>query len=102
MRHSIRCNLSLLERNLREGALAKAIIYLTNSKRCEMSDPTINAPYFDDDDAAREYLESVRWPDGPICPHCGSVAEHYRLNGKGGPKGKKARPGLLCCACCAC
>jgi len=65
-----------------------------------MSDPTINAPYFHDDNLAREYLESVRWPDGPVCPHCGSIGEHYRLNGKGGPKGKKARPGLLCCADC--
>jgi transposase-like protein len=65
-----------------------------------MSDPTINAPYFHDDDAAREYLESVRWPDGPVCPHCGSVGEHYRLNGKGGKKGKKARPGLFCCVDC--
>ena len=65
-----------------------------------MSDPTINALYFHDDNAAREYLESVRWPDGPVCPHCGSIGEHYRLNGKGGVKGKKARPGLLCCADC--
>lgn len=65
-----------------------------------MPNPTINAPYFHDDDAAREYLESVRWPDGPVCPHCGSMGGHYRLEGKGGPKGKKARKGLLCCADC--
>lgn len=65
-----------------------------------MSEPSINAPYFHDDNAAREYLESIRWPDGPVCPHCGSIGEHYRLNGKGGPKKTKARPGLLCCADC--
>ena len=23
------------------------------------------------EDKAREYLESLRWPDGPVCPHCG-------------------------------
>ena len=33
----------------------------------------LTAPYFLDKDKARERLESLRWPDGPICPHCGSV-----------------------------
>ena len=28
---------------------------------------------FSTEDAAREWLESVIWPDGPYCPHCGSV-----------------------------
>ena len=28
-------------------------------------------PIFTDDAKARQYLESVRWPRGPICPHCG-------------------------------
>ncbi len=23
-----------------------------------------------DEEMARELLERVRWPDGPICPHC--------------------------------
>ena len=58
---------------------------------------TLKAPYFSDDDKAREYLESIRWPTGPVCPHCGSVAAHYRLEGKGGSKGTKARPGLYKC-----
>ncbi len=22
---------------------------------------------------AREYLEAIRWPNGPVCPHCGVV-----------------------------
>jgi hypothetical protein len=30
-------------------------------------------PIFHDIDKAREFLEATRWPDGPICPHCGSV-----------------------------
>ena len=25
-----------------------------------------------DEDAAREWLEAVRWPEGPFCPYCGS------------------------------
>ena len=33
----------------------------------------LTAPYFLDKDKARERLESLRWPDGPICPHCGSL-----------------------------
>lgn len=33
----------------------------------------ITAPRFIDADAAREHLEALHWPEGPICPHCGSV-----------------------------
>jgi transposase-like protein len=33
--------------------------------------------------AAAEYLESVRWPNGPICPHCGeSERKPYALKSK--------------------
>lgn len=28
---------------------------------------------FNNDEAAREYLERVLWPEGTICPHCGVV-----------------------------
>jgi len=28
-------------------------------------------PVFQDETAAREFLESLLWPDGPACPHCG-------------------------------
>jgi transposase-like protein len=39
---------------------------------------------FTDAQVAAEYLESVRWPDGPVCPHCKeSEREPYRLNVKG-------------------
>ncbi len=39
---------------------------------------------FTDPQAAAEYLESIRWPDGPVCPHCGeSERKAYRLNVKG-------------------
>jgi transposase-like protein len=34
-------------------------------------------PRFNNDDAAREYLERVLWPDGTVCPHCGVVAHSY-------------------------
>jgi transposase-like protein len=31
---------------------------------------------------AFEYLEKTLWPDGPICPHCGSLGTSTRLEGK--------------------
>ena len=33
----------------------------------------ITSPRFTDENAAREHLESLMWPDGPFCPHCGSL-----------------------------
>lgn len=33
------------------------------------------------EDAARRYLEQVRWPDGPVCVHCGDVSV-TRLEGE--------------------
>lgn len=45
------------------------------------------------DEEARAYLESLIWPNGPVCPHCGSV-EVTRLNGKA------HRPGVLKCRAC--
>lgn len=43
---------------------------------------------------ARAYLEKLRWPEGPKCPHCGVVGAHYRLHGKA------HRPGLWKCRSC--
>jgi transposase-like protein len=35
---------------------------------------------FTDSHKAAEYLESLRWPNGPVCPHCGeSERKHYHL-----------------------
>ncbi len=53
-------------------------------------------PIFQDDNAAREALEAVRWPHGPNCPHCGNVDPDKISKGKG----KVARPGLYYCAAC--
>ncbi len=50
----------------------------------------LSKPYFHDEEAAFEHLESVLWPVAPICPHCGSVnAKHYDL--------RKTRIGLRKC-----
>src|ERR1700730_15889460 len=29
-------------------------------------------PIFSDVEASRQWLEAQRWPEGPICPHCGN------------------------------
>ena len=42
----------------------------------------LSNPIYHDADKAREHLEAIRWPDGPICPHCGVIGDHYSLNGK--------------------
>lgn len=33
----------------------------------------LDQPRFHNDDAAREWLESVQWTSGPVCPKCGVV-----------------------------
>lgn len=54
----------------------------------------ILAPHFHDADKAREYLEALRWPNGPVCPHCGVEGDHYSL------RGASHRPGLMKCKDC--
>lgn len=56
---------------------------------CDLTNPIYNDP-----DAAREHLESIRWPDGPFCPHCGEAENLKRLTGK------SHRPGLHKCYSC--
>jgi transposase-like protein len=50
-------------------------------------------PMFHDDDKAREWLIASRWPDGPVCPHCGS----FEVAPMGGTK---HRDGLFYCPSC--
>ncbi len=50
-------------------------------------------PIFHDENAARKHLESVRWPEGPVCAHCGSKRV-TRM------EGKSHRPGLIHCNDC--
>jgi transposase-like protein len=38
---------------------------------------------FNNDDAARAYLEGLRWPSGPICPHCGVINHAYAIKPAG-------------------
>lgn len=47
--------------------------------------------FADERDAIR-YVEAVAWPDGPVCPHCGTVGKYYDLS--------NTRLGLKKCAAC--
>jgi len=49
---------------------------------------------FQEETAAREFLEAQRWPDGVICPHCGATENIRKL------EGKSHRPGLYQCNGC--
>ena len=53
-------------------------------------------PIYQNADAAREHLESIQWPHGPVCPHCGNVdaARITKL------AGKSTRPGVYKCKEC--
>ena len=57
------------------------------------------APQYRDENAAREYIERMRWPDGPECPHCGLVNEAYQLKPKEGSK-RPVRKGVWKCKGC--
>jgi transposase-like protein len=54
---------------------------------------------FHNEMAAFEYLEATLWPNGAICPHCGTIDQATRLQTNGGSKdGKRqARLGLWKC-----
>jgi transposase-like protein len=65
----------------------------------------LNADHFRNEEAAFAKLESIVWPDGPVCPKCGAVDRIYPLKGvrtkpsKKNPKGVE-RFGLKKCGHC--
>lgn len=54
----------------------------------------LNAAHLRNEEAAIAYVESRLWPDGAICPHCGTIGEATKL------KGKTTRLGLWKCRAC--
>ena len=52
-------------------------------------------PIFNDEAAAREWLEARVWPNGATCPHCGATGEDVTKL-----EGKAHRPGLFQCSQC--
>lgn len=65
----------------------------------------LTKPYFHDEAAAFAKLESVLWPHGPVCSHCGGKERIYNLEGvrskpsKANPEGIE-RHGLKKCGHC--
>ena len=54
----------------------------------------ITDPIYSDENLARDHLERLHWPDGPVCPHCGSVEKITKL------QGRRHRAGLYKCNEC--
>ena len=45
---------------------------------------------------AYRYMEDLRWPEGPVCPHCGNDEKHWFLTPKGADgETRKTRTGSL-------
>lgn len=60
----------------------------------ELGMSVLNKAYFQDEAAAYEKLESIVWPNGPTCPHCGATDRIYDL------KGESTRIGVRKCGHC--
>lgn len=56
---------------------------------------SITAPIFTDETAAREHLESILWPEGPVCPRCKATGDRVTKL-----QGKSTRPGVHKCKDC--
>jgi transposase-like protein len=54
----------------------------------------LSAKHFHDEAAARRFVEARVWPNGRVCPHCGTVDNSVLL------KGKSTRPGTYKCRDC--
>ena len=52
-------------------------------------------PIYSDANKAREHLEALHWPHGPVCPRCGTLDRITKL------AGKSTRPGVYKCNECA-
>lgn len=59
-----------------------------------MTPVELSDPIYHDEDAARAHLESIRWPEGPICFHCGSFDQIRPL------AGNSMGPGWYYCEAC--
>jgi len=55
---------------------------------------SLTDPIFSNADLAREHLESLHWPNGPVCPRCGETDRVKRAGGA------STRPGVVQCAPC--
>ena len=54
----------------------------------------LSKPHFHNEEAAYEFVEAHVWPEGRVCPHCGTVDQSGEL------KGKSTRIGTYKCYAC--
>ena len=60
-----------------------------------MAKPVLSDARFFSEEAAFEYVEAQLWPEGPVCPHCGSMGEKIgRLQVRSKPS-KKNPEGVI-------
>lgn len=64
-----------------------------------MARSVLNQPFFHDEAAAFAKLESIVWPNGIVCPKCGTVGRARALEGVKDKKGR-VRLGLKKCYAC--
>ena len=57
----------------------------------------LSRPYFHDEAAAFAFLESIVWPTGPVCPHCGCMGRIGKIKAN---VEKRVRMGLYKCGDC--
>ncbi|MFA7647847.1 MAG: IS1595 family transposase [Phenylobacterium sp.] len=57
----------------------------------------LSKPYFHDEAEAFRFVESILWPQGPVCPHCGAMDRITAI--KPNPE-KRVRLGLKKCGHC--
>ncbi|MGD9881412.1 MAG: IS1595 family transposase [Reyranella sp.] len=55
----------------------------------------LRSPIFHNEDKAREHLEALLWPHGPVCPRCGVMDDRITKLA-----GKSTRPGVYKCKDC--
>ncbi|MEX0825433.1 MAG: IS1595 family transposase [Acidimicrobiia bacterium] len=69
-----------------------------------MDNSTLNlaelAKHLTDEHAAWELIESIRWPEGPTCPHCGWEDGAYYLGNRKTRKGEVSPRRLWKCSHC--
>ncbi len=56
----------------------------------------LTVPIYNDANKAREHLEAIHWPHGPLCPHCGNSDQTRIVK----LQGKSTRPGVYKCNEC--
>jgi transposase-like protein len=59
-----------------------------------MANAVLDAPHFHNEQAAFDYVESLLWPRGPICPHCQATSEKIGAIAKRSKPSKKHPEGL--------